>query len=62
MIEALCLLCEEQSRLIRSMAIRLGELGDVALQDEIAEANRRYLAIIGDNELPDIPIERGEQR
>lgn len=36
MIEALCTLCEEQSRIIRAMALRLGELGDTALKDEIA--------------------------
>ena len=35
MIEALCTLCEEQSRIIRAMALRLGELGDAALKDEI---------------------------
>ena len=33
MIEALCTLCEEQSRIIRAMALRLGELGDTALNE-----------------------------
>lgn len=42
MIEALCTLCEEQSRIIRAMALRLGELGDTALKDEIARADARY--------------------
>ena len=42
MIEALCTLCEEQSRIIRAMALRLGELGDAALKDEIARADARY--------------------
>ena len=41
MIEALCTLCEEQSRIIRAMALRLGELGDTALKDEIARADAR---------------------
>lgn len=43
MIEALCTLCEEQSRIIRAMALRLGELGDTALKDEIAKADARPL-------------------
>lgn len=47
MIEALCTLCEEQSRIIRAMALRLGELGDAALKDEIARADARYRQIIG---------------
>lgn len=55
MIEALCTLCEEQSRLIRAMALRLGELGDTALQDEIAKADERYRQIIGSNEQPEFP-------
>lgn len=58
MIEALCVLCEEQSRIIRAMALRLGELGDTALQDEITKANERYRAIIGNGEWPDIPPRR----
>lgn len=54
MIEALCTLCEEQSRIIKAMALRLGELGDAALRDEIARVNKRYVEIIGGNEAPDI--------
>lgn len=53
MIEALCMLCEEQSRIIRAMSLRLGELGDTALWDEIAAADARYAEIIGSNEIPD---------
>lgn len=53
MIEALCILCEEQARLIRALAMRLGELGDTALTDEIAAANARYIQIIGSNEAPE---------
>lgn len=53
MIEALCFLCEEQSRLIRAMALRLGELGDTALEDEIARADARYRKIIGSEEWPE---------
>lgn len=59
MIEALCLLCEEQSRLIRAMSLRLGELGDTALRDEIKAANDRYVEIIGSNEAPDGAYQEG---
>ena len=60
MIEALCTLCEEQSRLIRAMALRLGELGDTALKDEIAKADERYKSIIGAEECPYSCPEGGE--
>lgn len=53
MIEALCTLCEEQNRVLKAMARRLGELGDTALTDEIAAADERYRQIIGANEFPD---------
>lgn len=60
MIEALCTLCEEQSRIIRAMALRLGELGDTALKDEIAKADARYRQIIGSEEWPD-PCPEGRE-
>ncbi len=53
MIEALCTLCEEQNRVLKAMARRLGELGDTALTDEIAAADERYRQIIGSNEFLD---------
>lgn len=53
MIEALCTLCEEQNRVLKAMARRLGELGDTALTDEIAAADECYRQIIGSNEFPD---------
>ena len=53
MIETLCGLCEEQSRIIHAMALRLGEIGDTALTDEIAAADQRYREIIGSEEWPD---------
>ena len=52
MIAMLCTLCEEQSKLIRAMAVRLGELGDVAFSDEIAKVDQIYRDSIGDGELP----------
>lgn len=47
MIDTLCTLCEEQSKLIRAMSLRLGELGDTALTDEITAADQKYAAILG---------------
>lgn len=42
------------------MALRLGELGDAALKDEIAEADARYRQIIGSEEWPD-PCPEGRE-
>lgn len=53
MIAALCTLCEELIRLIHAMALRLGELGDTALQDELAAADEHYKEILGAEEWPD---------
>lgn len=53
MIEALCLLCEEQARVMRAAFLRLGELGDTSLSDELASADEKYRAIIGCDEVPD---------
>ena len=52
MIDTLCCLCEEQNRIIRAMATRLGELGDTALIDELAAADRKYRETIGSEEWP----------
>lgn len=59
MIEALCLLCEEQARVMRAMSLRLAELGDVSLTDEIAAADEKYREIIGADEWPDEVSEEG---
>lgn len=40
-------LAETQNRLIKAMALRLGELGDVSCRDELAEADRAYKALLG---------------
>ena len=53
MIEALCTLCEEQARVMRAAFLRLGELGDTSLSDELAAAEEKYRAIIGCDEVPD---------
>ena len=47
MIEALCQLCEAQSKIIRAQAARLAELGAVCMTDEIAAADKLYQSIIG---------------
>lgn len=49
-------LTETQARVISALATRLAELGDVETgRDEIAEADKAYRALIGCDELPDIP-------
>ena len=53
LIETLCLLCEQLIRLVRKMSLRLAELGDIALGEEIAAANEQYRALIGSGETPD---------
>ena len=60
MIETLELLCEEQAKIIRAMALRLGELGDTAYSDEIKAADKRYQEIIGSGEAPDLPIKESD--
>ena len=53
LIEALCLLCEQMIQLVRKMSLRLTELGDVELAEEIAAANEKYRELIGSGEAPD---------
>lgn len=53
MIEALCTLCEELARVLRAALLRLGELGDTSLKDELAAVDAKYRAIIGSGEAPD---------
>ena len=53
MIEALCTLCEELARVLRAASLRLAELGDTSLNDELAAADEKYRAIIGCDEVPD---------
>lgn len=53
---------ETQARVIRALATRLAELGDVETgRDEIAEADRAYRKAIGGDEWPDWP-DVGENR
>ena len=62
MIATLATICEEQNRLIKAIALRLGELGDTALRDEIAEADRKYRDFLGAGEWPEkaAPVWDGE--
>lgn len=50
MIEELCLICEEQAVLIRSLALHLGEIGDITMSDQIAAVDAKYRAILGVDE------------
>lgn len=53
---------ETQARVIRVLATRLAELGDVETgRDEIAEADKAYQKTIGGGEWPDWPAV-GENR
>lgn len=53
---------ETQARVIRVLATRLAELGDVETgRDEIAEADKAYQKVIGGGEWPDWP-DVGENR
>lgn len=53
---------ETQARVIRVLATRLAELGDVETgRDEIAEADKAYQKAIGGGEWPDWPAV-GENR
>lgn len=53
LIEALCTLCEELARVLRAAVLRLGELGDTSLKDELAAVDEKYRDIIGGGEAPD---------
>lgn len=45
---------ETQARIIKVLATRLAELGDVETgRDEIVLADERYRAVIGGDEMPD---------
>ena len=47
---------ETQARIISALATRLAELGDTETgRDEIAEADKAYRAVVGGDELDDIP-------
>lgn len=47
-IESLCVLVEEQNRIILALSRRLCELGAVAAEDEIYAANEHYRELFGD--------------
>lgn len=63
-IAALEELTEVQARVIKSLACRLAELGDLETgRDEIAEADRKFREVIGGDEWPDflLPDEKIEE-
>ena len=49
-IESLCMLVEEQNTIIRAMNLRLGELGAVLDEDELASANEHYRMLLGERD------------
>lgn len=51
-IESLCEICVLQSKIIRALCLRLGELGAVYMTDEIAEADKKLRQILGSDEEP----------
>lgn len=53
-IEKLCQICEEQSRIIKAQADALEQLGAVVMEEERAKAERAYTAVIGSGETPDM--------
>ncbi len=53
MIEGLCSICEELSRIVWALSSHLAEVGDTYMTDEIAAADARYRAFLGTDELPD---------
>lgn len=46
-IDALCALVETQNAIIKAQNLRLGELGEILMEDEIAEAEKHYQQLIG---------------
>jgi hypothetical protein len=47
MVEALCELAELQSKIIKAQSMRLAEIGASCMTDEIAEADKRFQELIG---------------
>lgn len=47
-IEALCVIVEEQNHIILAMSRSLCELGAVVAEDEISAANEHYRELFGD--------------
>ena len=46
-IDALCALVETQNAIIKAQNLRLGELGEILMEDETAEAEKHYQQLIG---------------
>ena len=59
-IEELCAICTLQNKIIVGMASALEQLGAEAMENERAEAELRYNALIGDGAEPWLGGERTE--
>ena len=53
MIAELCEICEMQNRVIREQATMLSQLGAVVMEEEREAAHRRYIDLLGDEEMSD---------
>lgn len=49
-IEELCAICEAQSRIIKAQSAALAQVGAAVTEEEIAEVQRRFTAMIGSEE------------
>ncbi len=54
LIEELCGVCADMSRIIQSQAVALEQLGAVCMEDERAAVERRLTILIGRDEAPDL--------
>ena len=52
-IEELCGICAAQNEIIRAQSAALEQLGAVVMEEERAEAEARFTAMIGAGEAPD---------
>lgn len=48
-IEELCSIAEAQNKIIKALSLRLCELGEVYMSDEIAEAGARFRELCSDD-------------
>ena len=52
-IAELCQICEAQLRIINEQAKALKQLGAAVMEEERAEANERYVRLLGSDEAPE---------
>lgn len=52
-IEELCAICSMQNKIIREQSAVLAQMGAIVMEEEKAEAAKRFTALIGSDEAPD---------